>query len=123
MANEVIEGFRPSPQQGRLWALQQNNPAYNARCAVVVEGALDAAALREAVGRLVERHEILRTTFQGFAEWRVPLQVISERADFTLEEVDLRGLDEARQAALVEEAFDEEGRRPFDTSRGPVLRA
>jgi hypothetical protein len=34
----LVQGFRLSPQQKRLWTFQQQNAAYQAKCAVLLEG-------------------------------------------------------------------------------------
>ncbi|WP_344028213.1 amino acid adenylation domain-containing protein [Streptomyces luteireticuli] len=53
-------------EQQRLWLLQQRSPrsrAYNVGQAFRIDGAVDTAALRAALRRLVERHAALRTGF------------------------------------------------------------
>ena len=54
-------------EQQRLWLLQQQDPrsvAYNVGLAFRLTGAVDLAALRQALRRLVERYPALRTGFQ-----------------------------------------------------------
>ena len=43
------EGYRLSPQQNRLWSLQQvgNGATFRAQCVLLIEGQLDAAILRQ----------------------------------------------------------------------------
>src|SRR5437870_5095276 len=79
---EIIEGYRLSPQQRHLWALQPaGQPApYRAWCAARVEGPLDHEVLRSALERTVARHEILHTLFRKVAGIDIPLQVIVEPA-------------------------------------------
>jgi amino acid adenylation domain-containing protein len=55
-----------SYQQYGLWLLEQlssTSIAYNAQNLIRIRGAFDPERLRRAIERLVERHEILRTTF------------------------------------------------------------
>ena len=55
-----------SADQRRMWFLQRldpNSTAYHVPFAVELRGALDPDALHETVQALVDRHEILRTTF------------------------------------------------------------
>ncbi len=94
--------------QQRLWFLDQLHPAsamYNVVSALRLGGDLDVAALRRALDEIVERHEILRTTF------RDELQVIAPVGSMALEIADW---DESRVAA--------EAVKPFDLERGPLLR-
>ncbi len=78
MQQATIEGFRLSPQQSHLWRLQPDAGAvpYRAHCTVCIDGPLDIARLQAALAQLVERHELLRTTFQRLPAMEVPLQVI-----------------------------------------------
>ncbi len=55
-----------SYQQYGLWLLEQMSPtsiAYNAQSLIRIRGVLDPERFRRAIARLVQRHEILRTTF------------------------------------------------------------
>ncbi|MER7209510.1 amino acid adenylation domain-containing protein [Streptosporangium sp. NPDC000239] len=55
-----------SPAQSRLWFIEQmkgTGGLYNSPLALRLSGPLDLAALREALGDVVERHEVLRTVF------------------------------------------------------------
>ncbi len=76
--SETIEGFRLSLQQERLWnlALATAEPL-RARLAILLEGAIDPAALRAALSRVIERHEILRTRFPLVPGMKLPLQVVA----------------------------------------------
>src|SRR5215212_5715823 len=87
VTREVVEGYRPSPQQRRVWSLQRRDGAhadgatpYRAACAVDIEGALDPRVLRAAVSDVAERHEVLRTTFRVARGMSFPLQVVGDEA-------------------------------------------
>ncbi|HEX2270677.1 MAG TPA: amino acid adenylation domain-containing protein [Pyrinomonadaceae bacterium] len=115
--NNVIEGFRLSPQQAYLWALQQESPAYTARSAISLDGPLDVHSLNEAIQMVIARHEILRTSFRSFETLKQPLQVIESQCSFALEESDLTSLDTGAQTALIDEEFDHSATsRPEETS-------
>ena len=98
-----IEGYRLSPQQLHLWLLQQNSAAYRSQCIVRVEGALDVKALRKALQRVVQRHDILRTSFLRPPGIRFPVQVIGRETSeggLTFEE---RSLPESAVERLADE--------------------
>ena len=117
------EGIRLAPQQKHLWAIARGDGAqsYAARSAVRLSGRLDKAALREALGRVVGRHEILRTVFRLFPGMDIPLQVIADADSPAHEEIDLTGLGGQEQELELERLFQGTCRRPF-TSEGPTLR-
>jgi amino acid adenylation domain-containing protein len=110
--------------QERLWFLHRLQPAsaaYNMPLALVVHGALDAAALEAALNEVARRHEALRTVF-----WETdpqPVQVILPAERRPLPRVDLSALPAAVRAAAARQLAFEEGQRPFDLERGPLLRA
>ncbi|HEU4557685.1 MAG TPA: amino acid adenylation domain-containing protein, partial [Longimicrobium sp.] len=109
--------------QQRLWfheRMRGGGAAYHLSVRPRLLGALDRAALKAALDRIVARHEALRTTFAERAG--VPEQRIApaEAAWFHLVEHDLAGApdgpDELRRL-MVEEA-----RARFDLERGPLIR-
>src|ERR1051325_6776448 len=87
MENKVIEGFRLSPQQERVWRLIQQDGAarYCARCALMLDGELDVHMLQLAVQDVVARHEILRTHLDIIPGMELPLQVIDESVNVAIE--------------------------------------
>ncbi|HYV13038.1 MAG TPA: amino acid adenylation domain-containing protein [Pyrinomonadaceae bacterium] len=103
----TTRGFRLSPQQKRLWSLQQHTVGLSdrAQCTVLIEGHLDTALLRTALQKVVERHEVLSTTFPRPQGMNAPLQVIAEgRAIW--DEYDLSGVERAQQEAEIGLLFD-----------------
>ncbi|HTQ79678.1 MAG TPA: amino acid adenylation domain-containing protein, partial [Thermoanaerobaculia bacterium] len=107
--------------QERLWFLHRLAPrsaAYNMAGAVRLTGALDPAALAAALGEVVRRHAVLRTTFQDQAGEPVPVVFDDLRIELPL--IDLRGPEAAR---LADEHSLAEARQPFDLARDPLLRA
>jgi acyl carrier protein len=110
--------------QQRLWFLDRIEPGsaqYNVPTAVRLRGKLDRAALEAALGEVVRRHEVLRTTF-GAVEGR-PVQVIAAESRVSLPLSDLTHLPPGERDAAAREIAEAEGRRPFDLERGPLLRA
>ncbi|UZW58369.1 non-ribosomal peptide synthetase [Lysobacter enzymogenes] len=84
MLDEVIEGFRLSPQQRHLWLAPPEADAC-AQCAIDIEGELSPARLDAALQRLTERHEALRTGFRRLPGMDVPVQVPEAQARIRLE--------------------------------------
>ncbi len=117
-----MEGFRLSPQQKRLWLLQQDGLAYKAQCAVLLEGNLKSEALKEALQKVVDRHEILRTSFQRLPGMKIPFQVIAGSSTPSWDSADLSDRELQKQESKIEELLQEERRRPFDFEREPPLR-
>ncbi|HEX8189187.1 MAG TPA: amino acid adenylation domain-containing protein [Pyrinomonadaceae bacterium] len=110
--------------QQRLWLLDRLGPGlptYNLPAAVRLRGALDVGALEHALDEVVRRHESLRTTFAE--EGGIPYQVISPPAATRLELSDLSSLPAGEREREARRLAGEEMARPFDLSRGPLLRA
>jgi amino acid adenylation domain-containing protein len=110
--------------QQRLWFLDQLEPgaaAYNLVRAFRITGLLDINALTSAIRAVVRRHESLRTVFEMVeGETR---QVVLSNVDIQVSLVDVTHLPsgDRRKAAL--RIASEEGKIPFDLTRGPLLRA
>ncbi len=107
--------------QQRLWFLNQIEPesrAYNMGSALRLRGSLDVEALEKAVGEIVRRHEILRTSFPAAAGQ--PRQQIAPFSGFSVPLVDLSGTTDKEQAAR--ELAEAEAQHVFDLGRGPLFR-
>jgi amino acid adenylation domain-containing protein len=110
--------------QQRLWFLDQleaDRLAYNQPTALRLRGRLDVSALRQALDRIVARHEILRTTF--IAADGIPAQVVAAAGAAEFVETDLTPRSHGEIDAGIDRALAASIRRPFDLSRGPMLRA
>ena len=104
--------------QQRLWFLDQlepGNPAYNFPVAVELTGSIDEAALLTALRQLTERHETLRTVFNGAGS--DAHQVVQDEAVISIDRHD----DALPLEALLEK-LTELSQQPFDLSAGPLLR-
>ena len=119
-----IHGFRLSPQQRHLWRLQESAPEqpYRAVCAILLEGDLQPRVLEKSFYAVVQRHEILRTTFQRPHGLKTPFQVVSANAHPAWQAVDLSHLDPTHQDHRIEASMVEERLRRYDFERGPLLR-
>lgn len=109
--------------QNRLWILNQfekEKNAYNMPAAYVLRGNCNVAALKQSFEALVERHEILRTTFistNGSVK-----QVVHDAGQFAfkVEMEDISGAkDKKDRAANIAE---EVAVTAFDLENGPLLR-
>ncbi|MGB7948960.1 MAG: amino acid adenylation domain-containing protein [Candidatus Binatia bacterium] len=118
------EGRIPlSFSQQRLWfldQLQRGSPLYNMPSSFQLIGRLNTAALSQSVNELVQRHESLRTTFE--ADEGEPRQVIAPRLTIKLPVIDLSAMALEERQAEAARLATEEALRPFDLSRGPLLR-
>jgi amino acid adenylation domain-containing protein/non-ribosomal peptide synthase protein (TIGR01720 family) len=81
MPAAALQGFRLSPQQRHLWSLHREGPVYAAQVTVLLRAGVDGGALRRALQSVVDRHEILRTTFRRRPGVKVPLQVVAAAAE------------------------------------------
>ncbi|MBV9774929.1 MAG: amino acid adenylation domain-containing protein, partial [Gemmatimonadetes bacterium] len=118
------EGVPLSFAQQRLWfidRLEPGSPSYNMPFPLRLRGALDVRALGRALAELVRRHESLRTVFTLVDG--EPVQVIQPVGPRVLPTVDLSGLPEDAREAELGRLSAAESMRPFDLSRGPLLRS
>jgi len=77
-ATTVVEGFRLSPQQRRLWKLQQDISAeFNSQLVLLIEGELSVEVLGAAIEKVCARHEALRTVFRRLPGVMMPVQVVA----------------------------------------------
>ena len=121
MASVTTEGYRISPAQKRLWLQQQRSSAYLAQAAIKIEGPVDIAALETAVARVVDRLEILRTTFRRQAGMRAPLQVITGGDKLTWRRIDWSGQNPSQIDTSLEGLLGEQRTRSVNLETGPLL--
>jgi amino acid adenylation domain-containing protein len=102
MNSEVIQGFQLSPQQKHLWHLQQSGDMpYRSLCAVEINGILNIDTLRNALQAVIERHQILRTSFRCLPGMTMPLQVIGDRSIISIQNHDLSSMEDQQQNAVT----------------------
>ncbi|UNU27121.1 non-ribosomal peptide synthetase family protein [Microcoleus vaginatus] len=117
---QTINGFRLSPQQKYLWMLQQDSPAYRIQSAILIEGSLQTDNLKKALEKVSDRHEIIRTSFQGKAGIKIPIQVISEPSSVSWNWVNLSEATPPEQEAKLEDIFQQGKSALFNFDRNPV---
>ena len=132
-AEESTDGaIRPRPAtstaplsypQELLWLLDRlsEGNAYNTPDSTRLEGPLDVDALRAALAGLLDRHEILRTTYAVGGTGTV--QIVRADVPLALQEVDLSSVAVADRDTELHTLLRAEAERPFDLSVGPVFRA
>ncbi|GAB2688661.1 amino acid adenylation domain-containing protein [Nocardia thraciensis] len=118
----------PSPLSGaqrRMWFLQRLDPAdttLNICVAYRLDGELDPARLRAALGTVVERHEILRTTYH-VDDSGEPYQLSRRDTELSWQEHDLCELPAGGRERRLEVLARREFARPFDLTADAPLRA
>ncbi|HVY38154.1 MAG TPA: amino acid adenylation domain-containing protein, partial [Polyangia bacterium] len=112
--------------QQRLWFLAQLDGGVGRTHKISgnfrLQGDLDGVALRRALDRIVERHEILRTRFvssDGAAR-----QVIDPPGGgMALHQADLASWPDGQREAELQAILSREADAPFDLENGPLFRA
>jgi amino acid adenylation domain-containing protein len=122
MQPETATSFRLSPQQERLWS-GEAEPAGRSRGVFLLTGTFEAPRLQEALLRVVERHEILRTTFQRQPGMRLPLQVVHEELAPGWEAHDLSGLAPGEQETKTSQLIVGLETSEWNLQDGPLTRA
>jgi len=123
----IVEGFRLSPQQRRLWSLQQDATldglAFGSHVVLLLEGELRSEALRDALQKVCARHESLRSTFRRVPGVVMPVLSVDDGLTPSWRMVDLSGTNGREQVALDEELLALERRSRFDLEAGPLVHA
>ena len=96
-------------------ALYHNSSSYHVRAPY------DEAALRAALRRLLQRHAVLRTTFD-LTSYSEPLQLVQREVAVPLAVVDVSDLSEAEQEAVIAAWQEAEQQRYIDWRAAPLLR-
>ena len=119
---------KPAPlsfAQQRLWAMSRLEPessAGNQAMTLRLEGSLNIDALGNAINAIVERHEVLRTTFAP-AYGGDPVQLVGASQPVNLPIFDLSDCAPSVRDTYVERTIVAMKNRPFDLSRDLLLRA
>ena len=122
--DQTTYAFPTSFTQEGLWFLHQLEPesaAYNLQVAIRKEGRVDVELIQRSLNVIVQRHEVLRTSFRMINEQ--PMQVIASSLFLPLPVVDLRKNSEDERETVVLQLAREELRQPFDLIQGPLIRA
>ncbi|MTJ47693.1 non-ribosomal peptide synthetase/type I polyketide synthase [Dolichospermum sp. UHCC 0259] len=117
-----MTGFKISSGQKSLYLLQSNNPnfQYISHCAISIRGNLKIAVLKSAIENVIQRHEILRTQFPCLPGMNLPVQVINDFINLSIEESDLTNVDTATQAQQISEILKNPNSVKFDLAKSPL---
>src|SRR4051794_36892072 len=102
--------------QQRMWVMQQFDPEshlYNVPRALTIRGPLNVAALEQALNSIIQRHEILRTTFPADENGQ-PWQNIAAELKLSLPFTDLSALAAAERDQLLRTSQQKFWREVFD---------
>ncbi|MDC0706903.1 amino acid adenylation domain-containing protein [Stigmatella sp. ncwal1] len=122
----VRDASQPAPlsfAQQRLWFLEQLQPGnalYNLLMVIRMDGRLDAAVLEKSFNAIIARHEALRTVF--VEREGQPSQVISPPLALQVPVEELGAVPGPEREKEIRRLANEEASRPFDLTRGPLLR-
>jgi amino acid adenylation domain-containing protein len=113
--------YNISHAQKRLWFIEQLNGKQklnNIPVAYSVTGSLDIKAFEETFNKIIQRHEILRSSIVSIGG--SPKQVIHSFSRMKLNVVDLRGSENKEEQVKI--IVDELAETPFDISVPPLIR-
>src|SRR5690348_4786676 len=124
VVQQEIEGFSLSPQQRGLWLLAQTSETqpYRTQAAILIKGVLDRKRLDLTWRRIVQRHEILRTTFHTLPAMTFPVQVLTDESSVIEQTHDLSDLDPEEQELVIERIEQDLKQQPFNLEHRPPLR-
>lgn len=109
--------------QRELWLASQMSEAascvYNECRLLHLRGPLRADVLRNALQRVVDRHDALRTTFAAGGDWQQTHRTVKVDVPLT----NWSHLETVERALRLDAAQIEEARQPFDLVAGPLIRA
>lgn len=118
------ERVNASFAQQRLWFLDEmegGSGFYNMPFTRFFERDFDLAIAEKALNAILERHEVLRTYYEGEAGQCV--QVIRDTWDFNIRQQDFSEANEAQLEDDLRAAISEESFRPFNLQSDLMLRA
>ena len=108
--------------QELMWLLDHliDTSAYHVPRALRMKGPLNVEALEHALNKIIERHEVLRTTYQEVDGH--PMQFVSPSARVNLNIIDLSKMPLTEREAEANRILVEEGKRKFDFVHDLMLR-
>src|SRR5437667_3491552 len=117
MQSQMNAGYELSPQQRQVFEQSRENET--AGLAILLEGGLDIGELRQVLQVLLNRHEILRTSFQRRTGMKFPFQVVREHDELSWDEIDLSTVPESQQRSSIQELLRDPSNIHFE--KGPAF--
>lgn len=121
-AQAILRVVPTTEGQREIWLAdhldREASLAYNEALTIRLEGALDHAALKQALQALVQRHDVLHSVLSGDGQSLCVL----EQAALPLAIEDISGLDLLGQSERLSKAEAESVSHPFDLQDGPLFR-
>lgn len=114
--------FPPSFAQEAFWFLDQmetDSSFYNLNASLRLKGRLDRAALLHSLDAVIQRHEVLRTSFVAVAGR--PMQAIAAHLAVPFRLCDLSALEEQVRERTAQWLAIQIVEKPFDLRRMPLL--
>lgn len=112
-----------SSAQRRIWFLYKlipDSPLYNITQRLKWVGSLDRDALQRALVQLIQKHEMIRTTF--VEEEGQPFMKVNTDSPIDIINHDLTHEQKEAIVAKAEAIADQEARKPFCLEKGPLMR-
>jgi amino acid adenylation domain-containing protein/non-ribosomal peptide synthase protein (TIGR01720 family) len=109
--------------QQRLWFLDQlepDQPFYNIPEAYRISGDLDVNLLEAAFNKVIERHEILRTSI--ITSNGLPVQKISEKISIKIPYDDISGFRQSEKEKIEKQLIEHEAKQIINLDSAPLFR-
>ncbi|MCP5064702.1 MAG: amino acid adenylation domain-containing protein, partial [Ignavibacteriae bacterium] len=112
-----------SYSQQRLWFLDQlkpDDPSYNIPTAIRLQGDVKPEFIEEALNLIINKHEILRTSFKQVAG--KPYQDIADELKISIEVTDVIGNSNDNKIDEIKKIIKQKSLIPFNLSELPLLK-
>lgn len=109
--------------QQRIWLLEQlqgSTAEYNIAAAYKVIGRFNTEVAEDALNRIVERHEVLRTIYSEVDGQAI--QLVQENVNLKLNIHDLSALPKAKKSLSINQQIQQDSEWPFDLSNDLMIR-
>jgi amino acid adenylation domain-containing protein len=124
LPSDIVDAYPMSQGQiGMIYhsQLQSGANLYHNVHSMRLKAKFSEDAWKRAVQELVQRHPVLRTSFD-LVRYSQPMQLVHREVDVPLTIYDLRSLSPKEQEEMLLRHFENERNSPFDFSRAPLLR-